>query len=114
MALRALRSSERNAISRALARGGAAAVERVMYGRYRVASSSRAGRFHTVTVDGQGRGTPVYRCDCEAGLAGRVCWATAAVYIAKVERGGGRVTGPASPARTAERPADVMPLQRAA
>jgi hypothetical protein len=110
----ALTGSERSAIGRALARGGAAAVERVTYGRYRVASSSRAGRFHTVTVDGQGRGTPVYRCDCEAGLAGRVCWATAAVYIAKVERGGGRVTGPASPARTAERPADVMPLQRAA
>jgi hypothetical protein len=106
--------SERSAISRALARGGAAAVERVRFGLYRVGSASRPGTVHTVRVDAQGRGTPVYRCDCEAGLAGRVCWAMAAVYIAKAERGGGRVTGPASPARAAERPADVLPLQRAA
>jgi hypothetical protein len=63
-----------------------------------------------VTVDQRG----AYRCDCEAGLAGRVCWAMAAVYIAKVERGGSRVTGPASPALAAERPSDVMLLQRAA
>jgi hypothetical protein len=85
--------SERKAIDRALARGGAAAVTRLRYGRYRVASHSREGRFHTVTVDDRGR----YRCDCEAGIAGRVCWATGAVYIAKVEHSGARVTGPAAP-----------------
>jgi hypothetical protein len=87
----ALSGSERNAISRALARGGAAAVERVRYGRYRVASASRPGTAHTVSVDDHGR----YRCDCEAGVVERVCWHAAAVFIAKVERAsGGRVTGP--------------------
>jgi hypothetical protein len=87
----ALRGSERNAISRALARGGAAAVERVRYGVYRVASDSRSGTAHTVGVDAQGR----YRCDCEAGIAERACWHAAAVLIAKVEHAGGaRVTGP--------------------
>jgi hypothetical protein len=85
-------AGERNAIGRALARGGAAAVERVRYGRYRVASASRPGLAHTVAVDAAGR----YHCDCEAGLAGHPCWHAGAVYVAKVERGGGRVTGPAS------------------
>lgn len=84
----------RNAIGRALPRGGAAAVQRIRFGLYRVASHSRAGRFHTVSVEGA-----TYRCDCEAGLAGRVCWAQAAVFIAKVQAGGGRVTGPATAAR---------------
>lgn len=84
-------TSERNAMQRALARGGAAAVTRVRYGLYRVASTSRPGTHHTVSVDDAGR----YRCDCEAGLAGRACWHQAAVYIAKVEHtSGGRVTGP--------------------
>jgi len=101
-------AGERNAIGRALARGGAAAVERVRYGRYRVASASRPGRAHAVTVDARGR----YRCDCAAGLAGRPCWHAGAVYVAKVERGGGRVTGPASPASPGpvglrHRPADA-------
>jgi hypothetical protein len=89
----ALSGSEWGAISRALARGGAAAVARVRYGLYRVASSSRPGLVHTVSVDAAGR----YRCDCEAGVAGRVCWHAAAVFIAKVEhasKGKGRVTGP--------------------
>jgi hypothetical protein len=85
--------AQRKAISRALARGGAAVVRRVRYGLYGVESSSRPGRFHTVAVDARGR----YRCDCEAGLAGRVCWAMAAVFIAKVEHSGARVTGPAAP-----------------
>jgi hypothetical protein len=101
----ALSSSERKALSRALARGGAASVARVRYGRYRVASHSRAGRFHTVTVDRWG----AYRCDCEAGLAGRVCWAMAAVFIAKVEHGGGRVVVPARAA-----PGTVVPFRRGA
>ena len=87
----ALTSSERHAISRALARGGAAAVERVQYGRYRVESHSRPGTGHTVSVDAAGR----YRCDCEAGVAERVCWHQAAVSIAKVEHTGrARVTAP--------------------
>ena len=89
----ALTGSERNAISRALARGGAAAVARVRYGVYRVASASRPGTAHTVRVDDHGR----YRCDCEAGVVERVCWHMAAVFIAKVEHASGaRVTGPGS------------------
>jgi hypothetical protein len=106
----ALSSGERSAIGRALARGGAAAVGRVRYGRYRVASHSRAGRFHTVTVDRRG----AYRCDCEAGLAGRVCWAMAAVFIAKVEHGGGRVVVPARAAPGEAAPGTVVPLRRGA
>ena len=87
----ALRGGERNAISRALARGGAAAVARVRYGVYRVASASRLGTAHTVRVDAQGR----YRCDCEAGVNEKPCWHAAAVFIAKIEHAGGaRVTGP--------------------
>jgi hypothetical protein len=101
----ALTGSERGAIGRALARGGAAAVERVRYGLYRVASASRPGTAHTVSVDAAGR----YHCDCEAGVAGRVCWHAAAVFVAKVEAQGVRVTGPAAPA-PAGRPATVTPL----
>lgn len=87
----ALSVNERNAVQRALARGGAAAVTRVRFGLYRVASTSRPGTHHTVSVDDAGR----YRCDCEAGVAGRVCWHAAAVFVAKVEHtSGGRVTGP--------------------
>jgi hypothetical protein len=110
----ALTSGERNAIGRALARGGAAAVVRVRYGLYRVASASRSGLVHTVRVGEQGR----YRCDCEAGLAERPCWHQAAVFVAKTEAGGARVSGPAAPAVTARRgPAPavaVVPLRRAA
>jgi hypothetical protein len=106
---------QRRAVARALARRAAATVVRVRYGLYRVASHSRGGCFHTVTVDGRGR----YRCDCEAGLAQKVCWAQAAVYIAKVEHasiGRARVIG-APPGRAAEAPelpANVIPLRRAA
>jgi hypothetical protein len=109
----ALTSSERNAIARALARGGAAAVERVRYGLYRVASASRPGLVRTVVVDARGR----YRCDCEAGLAERPCWHQAAVFVAKCEAGGARVTGLAAPAAPAPRPVavvGVVPLRRAA
>jgi SWIM zinc finger len=109
----ALSSGERSAISRALARGGAAAVRRVRYGLYRVTSSSRPGTVHTVSVDAAGRGTPVYRCDCEAGLAGRPCWHAGAVYIAKVEHASGaRVTGPATGGGVL--PANVTRLARRA
>jgi hypothetical protein len=102
----ALTSGERSAISRALARGGAAAVRRVRYGLYRVASSGRPGTVHTVCTD---RG--VWRCTCAAGVAGRpACWHRAAVLIAKVEARGARVTGPATPAAPAPLPATVIPL----
>jgi hypothetical protein len=107
----ALTSSERNAISRAMAMGGAAAVTRIRLGLYRVASASRPGRFHTVAVDARGR----YAWDCEAGLAGRVCWAQAAVFIAKVEhasKGRAKVTGPASPvAIPAPAPSKVVDIR---
>lgn len=78
---------ERRAIARALAMGGAAAVTRRRYGLYRVASNTRPGLSHTVSVDARGQ----YWCTCEAGLAGRPCWHAGAVYVAKVEAGGARV-----------------------
>ena len=96
--------AQRNAISRALARGGASVVTRVRYGLYRVASGSREGRFHTVSVDERG----VYRCDCEAGIAHRVCWAMAAVFIAKTEAKGARVTSPSREAAPVRPPANVV------
>lgn len=81
----------KRAIARALARGGAAAVTRVRFGLYKVESDSRPGRWHTVSVDAQGR----YRCDCPAGIAGRACWHQAATWIAKLEHTAKvRVTGP--------------------
>ena len=102
----------RRAIARALERGEAAAVVRVRYGLYRVASSSRPGVWHTVAVDVGGAGTPVYRCDCAAGLAGRVCWHAGAVYEAKVEHGGARVVAPAAPVPApTPRAAGVTPLR---
>ena len=107
----ALSGSARNAVQRALARGGAAAVARVRFGLYRVASTSRPGTHHTVSVDAAGR----YRCDCEAGVAGRVCWHQAAVYIAKIEHSTrGRVTGPACHVGEevpAEVPAEVVDIR---
>ena len=55
-----------------------------------MASASRAGVVHTVTVDAAG----AYACDCEAGRHGKPCWHAAAVYVARVEHAsGGRVTG---------------------
>lgn len=79
----------RRAISRALAMGGAGAVTRLRYGHYRVASATRPGVTHTVSVLGQN-----WFCTCEAARAGRPCWHQAAVLVAKTEAGGGRVTGP--------------------
>ena len=59
-----------------------------------MASSCPGGPVHTVSVDARGG----YHCDCEAALAHRVCWAMAAVYIAKVEHASkGRVVSPAAP-----------------
>ena len=94
---------QQRAISKALAMGGAQTVERVRYGTYRVASRTRAQLAHTVSVV---EGT--YWCTCEAGLAGRPCWHAAAVFVAKAEATGVRVTGPA--AREEALPANVTPL----
>jgi hypothetical protein len=101
---------QRRAIHRALALGGAALVQRVRFGLYRVESATRPGTFHTVSVDAAGH----YRCTCEAGVSGRACWHQASVFIAKAEANnkGWRVTGPAAPAP--ELPANVVPLRPAA
>src|SRR5262245_10944418 len=90
--------AERRAISRALAMGGARAVARVQYGTYTVASRTRAGTSHIVSVvDG------AYFCTCEAGVSGKPCWHGAAVLIAKVEHAsGGRVTGPSARCATSQ------------
>lgn len=81
---------QRRAISRALARGGAKRVEPGVYpDTYRVRSGTREECWHNVAVDGG-----VYRCDCEAGLARLPCAHAAAVYVARLEASGARVTGP--------------------
>ena len=105
-------SSERRAITRALAHGGGAAVRRVRCDVYAVRSASRPGVVHTVTVDGTG----AYGCDCEAGRHERVCWHQAAAYVARVEHAsGGHHPAPAgASAPTPERAANVMPIRRAA
>jgi hypothetical protein len=97
---------ERRAITRALAMGGASCVTRLKFGSYAVESASRPGTVHRVSVVGQ-----TYLCSCEAGLAGRPCWHAGAVYVAKIQVGGGRVTGPASPGFPAasERPGTLAP-----
>jgi hypothetical protein len=96
----ALTAAERNAITRALACGGARAVTRVREGVYAVRSASRSGVAHTVVAAG------AYRCSCEAGQHERVCWHQAAVFVAKVEgAGGARVTG----ATAAERVVGQLP-----
>ena len=107
-------TGERNAIAQALARRGAAAVQRVRFGLYRVASSSRPGQRRTVAVDARGG----YRCDCAAALAGRpACWHRALVFVLKIGHASkGRVTAPASsPAVAPATPADVVtPARRRA
>ena len=86
------RTAQQRAIAKALAMGGAGAVERLRYGTYVVQSRTREQLAHTVSVDTRG----TYHCTCEAALAGRpACWHRAAVYVAKVEAKGARVTGPA-------------------
>jgi hypothetical protein len=92
---------QRRAVARALARGGAAAVREGRYaGIYHVASNTRSERQHTVSVDGE-----TWRCDCEAGLAHRPCWAAAAVFLYRLRVAGVRVTGPApAPAPPVRRP----------
>jgi hypothetical protein len=83
----------RRALQRALANGGARCVTRLRFGLYAVESASRPGTVHRVSVDEGGR----YACSCPARLSGRPCWHAGAVFIAKVEAGGGRVTAPAAP-----------------
>jgi hypothetical protein len=85
----------RNAIRKALALRGVAAVRRVRHGRYEVESGTRAGHYHTVTHDGAGGR---WACTCEAGRFGRPCWHQALVLVLKVEANGARVVAPASPA----------------
>jgi len=88
-----LDNRQRNAIRKAVERGGAKLVRRVRFGLYRIESAHEAGRVYTVRVDAQGR----YSCDCPAGLAGNPCWHAAAVYVAKIEHASkGRVTAPAA------------------
>lgn len=106
----AMGGAERKAINKALAMGGAAAVTRLAYGRYAVASATRPGTAHRVAHPA---GRPeLLRCSCEAGVSGRVCWHVAATWIAKVEAGGGRVTGPAAGA--AELPENVVAFAKRA
>lgn len=72
---------QRRALRKAFALGLSADVARVRFGRYTVPSTSRDGSAHTVTVSASG----VYRCSCEAGVAGRPCVHAAAVYLRKLE-----------------------------
>jgi hypothetical protein len=104
---------QRRAIRRALANGGASTVTRLRYGLYTVESATRPGLTHRVSVEGG-----VYRCSCEAGLAGRPCWHAGAVLVAETEHASGcRVTGPAAPVVVDEAPtpiaSNVVALQAA-
>jgi len=79
------------AITKAVALGTAATVQRVRFGLYRVPSSDGT-RTYRVTVVGSR-----YSCECPAGQHGKACVHAAAVLVAKTERAsGGRVTGPAA------------------
>jgi hypothetical protein len=82
------REAQRRALARALALGLAGEVTRLRLGWYQVGSTSAPGQAYTVHVN-DGR----YVCSCQAGRSGRACAHAAAVYIAKVEHGGGRVLG---------------------
>jgi hypothetical protein len=87
----ALTTSERSAITKALAQGGAAAVRRLRNGVYAVRSASRPDVVHTVTAGSVGG----FACTCEAGRHERVCWHAAAAYLARLEHTARvRVTGP--------------------
>lgn len=92
----------RRAIQRAIALGLAGDVQRVCRGWYRLPSTTRPEVFWTVRVSREGH----WSCDCEAGRAGRPCVHQAAVYIRKVEAGGGTVVAPAPPVL----PPNVTPL----
>ena len=86
----ALDPRQAKAIHKAVEVGGAAKVQRVQYGAYRVPSASSDATY-LVTVHGA-----EYVCDCTAGQHGRACWHKAAVLIAKVEHASrARVIGPA-------------------
>ncbi len=74
--------SERKAISKAQALGGAALVQRLRHGKYRVPSATEAGVFYTVT--GTAMDASDHRCDCPAGLHGRACWHVSAVRLARI------------------------------
>lgn len=95
------------AISKALAMGGADTVTRLRHGLYDVESASRPGQVHRVSVIGRN-----WFCTCPA-RERPACWHRAAVYVAKVEAGGVRVTGPTSTPDGAV-PANVVRFQRRA
>jgi hypothetical protein len=106
------RTAQQKAISKALARRGAATVRRVRLGRYEVESGTRAGHYHTVTHDETGSR---WACTCEAGSVGRPCWHQALILILKTEAKGARVTGPNREAAPVRAPANVVEFrQRAA
>lgn len=71
------------ALARAVEHGGAARVEPVAAGVYRVPSASRAGTVHLVThpVDDDTR----LDCDCEAAQRNRPCWHAMAVLLFRLE-----------------------------
>ena len=95
----ALSNNQRNAVAKAVEINGAALVERVQYGIYRVPSAS-SNRSYLVTVHGA-----EYVCDCTAGQHAKACWHAAAVLIAKVERASrARVIGPVPVPATATGP----------
>lgn len=98
----ALDPRQATAIQKALELNGAAKVERIQYGVYRVPSAT-SERSYLVTVHGS-----EYVCDCTAGMHGKACWHGAAVLIAKVEHASSaRVIGPA-PVPAAEQPAPTV------
>ncbi len=74
--------SERKAISKAQQLSGAALVQRLRYGKYRVPSATEAGVFYTVT--GVAMDASDHRCDCPAGLHGHACWHVSAVRLARI------------------------------
>jgi len=77
-----LNTSERNAIGKAQAMGGAAVVRRISRGEYQVPSATEADAFYTVT--GTAMDASDHTCDCPAGMHGRACWHIAAVRLARV------------------------------
>ena len=77
------------AITKAVALGTAATVQRVRFGHYLVGSSDGT-RIYRVTVVGSR-----YSCECPAGQHGQACVHSAAIWIAKFERTNKvRVIGP--------------------
>jgi len=75
-------TSERKAITKAQAMGGAAVVQRISHGVYQVPSATEAGAFYTVT--GTAMDASDHTCECVAATHGRVCWHIAAVRLVPI------------------------------